>query len=84
MIRLDELGQRRDSSSHNSSAYKRGQADGSSVSSINWANTCVRSQCLKTHFRAINRTLMNFEFDLKRTHSLYCIQRTENNAVNIS
>ena len=31
MIRLDELGQRNDSSSDNSSVYKRGQADGSSV-----------------------------------------------------
>ena len=31
MIRLDELGQRKDSSSDNSSVYKRGKADGLSV-----------------------------------------------------
>ena len=31
MVRLDERGQRKDSSSDNSSVYKRRQADGSSV-----------------------------------------------------
>ena len=31
MIRLDELGQRKDGTSNNSSVYKRGQADASFI-----------------------------------------------------
>ena len=42
MIRLDELGRGIDSSSHNSSAYKRGQADGSSVKTNYLGRTCHR------------------------------------------
>ena len=48
MIHLDELGQRRDSSSHNSSAYKRGQADGSSVKT-----NYLRSSPVQTNFLAL-------------------------------
>jgi hypothetical protein len=46
IIRLDELGQRKDSSSHNSSVYKHGRVDGSSVKTDYRCNASVQTNLL--------------------------------------